>query len=112
MVHGLSHVQKTLPDVEACLSELSEKLMATNQTATQGIQNIEAILNLAISSRQSDLEQIGQAQSNEFSQIKQLIQDLLLRMDANASTGSKVATTHIFPTGKLLLTEFLCRTLK
>ncbi|KAK3492158.1 uncharacterized protein B0T23DRAFT_315761 [Neurospora hispaniola] len=89
MVHGLSHVQKTLPDVEACVSELSEKLMATSETATQSIQNIEAILNLAISSHQSDLEQIGQAQSNEFSQIKQLIQDLLLRMDANASTGSK-----------------------
>ncbi|EGO54785.1 hypothetical protein NEUTE1DRAFT_88395 [Neurospora tetrasperma FGSC 2508] len=89
MVHGLTHVQKTLPDVEACVSKLSEKLMATNQTATQGIQNIEAILNLAISSHQSNLEQIGQAQSNEFSQIKQLIQDLLLRMDANASTGSK-----------------------
>ncbi|ESA42301.1 hypothetical protein NCU10883 [Neurospora crassa OR74A] len=89
MVHGLSHVQKTLPDVEACVSKLSEKLMATSQTATQSIQNIEAILNLAISSHQSDLEQFGQAQSNEFSQIKQLIQDLSLRMDANASTGSK-----------------------
>ncbi|KAK3503331.1 hypothetical protein B0T13DRAFT_457000 [Neurospora crassa] len=89
MVHGLSHVQKTLPDVEACVSKLSEKLMATSQTATQSFQNIEAILNLAISSHQSDLEQFGQAQSNEFSQIKQLIQDLSLRMDANASTGSK-----------------------
>ncbi|KAJ4403987.1 hypothetical protein N0V85_004962 [Neurospora sp. IMI 360204] len=99
VVHGLSNVQKTLPDVEARVSELSQELMATNQTATQSIQNIEGILNLSISSHQAGLEQLGQAQSNEFSQIKRLIQDLSLKMDANASIGPKVATASFCPTG-------------
>lgn len=107
VAYGLSNVQKTLPDVEARVSELSEKLVATNQTATQSIQNVEGILNLVISSHQADLKQLGQAQSNEFSQMKQLIQDLSLKMDANASIGPKVATTHCFPTGELLLTVFM-----
>ncbi|KAK1774842.1 hypothetical protein QBC45DRAFT_423774 [Copromyces sp. CBS 386.78] len=89
VVHGLSNIHKTLPDVEARVSELSGSLMATNKTATQSIQKIEGVINLAISSHEAGLKQLGQAQSNEFSEIKQLIQDLSRKMDANASTGSK-----------------------
>lgn len=112
MVHGLSNIRKTLPDVEARVSELSGILMSTSQTATQSVQKIERVVNLAMSSHEASLRQLGQARSNEFREIKQLIQDLSRKIDANASNGSKVGTISFCPMGGLLLTECLCKKLK
>ena len=96
VVQGLGKVQGILPAVERRVSELSGKLdlVTTSQTATQGFQNIQEILNRVVSSHETTLQQLGQKQSNEFSEVKQLIQDLSLKIDAHASTGSKVATTY------------------
>lgn len=94
VVHGLINVQKGLPGVEARVSELTDKLIMTNQAATRSMQNIKGILDHVMSSHKADLEQLGQAQSNEFGQIKQLIHNLSMKIDTNTSIALKVTTTY------------------
>lgn len=95
VVHSLSNVQKTLLDIEArVVTELSDKLMTSNQTVTQSIQNIGGNLNLAFVSLQADVKQLQQTQSKGVSEMKQLLQDLSLRIDANASIGRQVRRLH------------------